>query len=292
MIVLETRIRRVAVALVLAVATAGFAPSGLTAEAARLSVAQAADPSDGAWSLVRDTVDPAIIQRFLVQYPDSPHAAEARARLDLLNDRGAPILPGPGPQSEPEAEPEPASTLAIDLQRELKRVGCYTGGLDGDWGPRSRRSLAEFGEATGKAFGAQPSAEALAAVKVQVGRVCAAATVPSTSAPGGGGGTSSGAGCYNVFVTVDTFNPQGRDWDPWAGNVGNPDPKITETTTGASSKCGDTFSCSLRVSPAGSSLNFTIVDIDPDRADPIGSGTCQAGRSCRLGSASLTMSAC
>ena len=34
--------------------------------------------------------------------------------------------------------------LARDLQRELKRVGCYDGDADGDWKTASRRAMSEF----------------------------------------------------------------------------------------------------------------------------------------------------
>ncbi|MEW5963400.1 MAG: hypothetical protein AB1749_07530 [Pseudomonadota bacterium] len=34
--------------------------------------------------------------------------------------------------------------LVRDLQRELKRVGCYHGEIDGDWGPGSKRAMSSF----------------------------------------------------------------------------------------------------------------------------------------------------
>ncbi|MGD9925331.1 MAG: peptidoglycan-binding protein [Pseudorhodoplanes sp.] len=34
--------------------------------------------------------------------------------------------------------------LTRDLQRELKRVGCYAGEIDGDWGPLSKRAMSAF----------------------------------------------------------------------------------------------------------------------------------------------------
>lgn len=36
--------------------------------------------------------------------------------------------------------------LVRDLQRELKRVGCYHGEVDGDWGPGSKRAMSTFVE--------------------------------------------------------------------------------------------------------------------------------------------------
>ena len=34
--------------------------------------------------------------------------------------------------------------LARSLQTELKRVGCYSGNVDGDWGPASKRAVFQF----------------------------------------------------------------------------------------------------------------------------------------------------
>ena len=40
----------------------------------------------------------------------------------------------------------PRAELVRDLQRELKRIGCYAGDVDGSWGPGSRRSMQAFME--------------------------------------------------------------------------------------------------------------------------------------------------
>lgn len=41
----------------------------------------------------------------------------------------------------------PAEAKLVDsIQRELQRVGCYTGNLDGDWGPDTRRAMRAFNE--------------------------------------------------------------------------------------------------------------------------------------------------
>ncbi len=41
-------------------------------------------------------------------------------------------------------DPSQGRDLVRDLQRELKRVGCYYGTVDGDWGPGSRRGMRAF----------------------------------------------------------------------------------------------------------------------------------------------------
>lgn len=62
---------------------------------------------------------------------------------------------------EPALKPLPASTaqaqytrvlvspadremLARDIQRELRRIGCYRGDIDGTWGPQSRQAMGAF----------------------------------------------------------------------------------------------------------------------------------------------------
>lgn len=47
----------------------------------------------------------------------------------------------PGPATE-----MPKDELVRNLQRELKRVGCYLGDVDGDWGVGSRRAMSNFTE--------------------------------------------------------------------------------------------------------------------------------------------------
>ncbi len=49
-----------------------------------------------------------------------------------------------------DATPERLSgaDLTRALQAELQRVGCYHGGIDGDWGPMSRRAMSAFNEHT------------------------------------------------------------------------------------------------------------------------------------------------
>lgn len=39
---------------------------------------------------------------------------------------------------------QPRQEIARALQAELKRIGCYAGDVDGEWGPGSRRSLRAF----------------------------------------------------------------------------------------------------------------------------------------------------
>ncbi len=91
--------------------------------------------------------------------------------------------------------------LVVVLQTELKRVGCYHGKVDGDWGPGSSEALADFyhyGKVSSSKF--DPTPDALALVKGKKGVVCLAHDRPqddygeydSDGGYGGGGGYSDG----------------------------------------------------------------------------------------------------
>lgn len=93
--------------------------------------------------------------------------------------------------AEPALKPLPASTaqaqytrvlvspadremLARDIQRELRRMGCYRGDIDGTWGPQSRQAMGAFTAALKLRipFDA-PDEMMLRLVQGQAARVCA-----------------------------------------------------------------------------------------------------------------------
>lgn len=61
----------------------------------------------------------------------------------------------------PAAPAVPQPDLATSLQAELKRIGCLTGRVDGDWGGNSRVALRRFSQLTGRPLGSEPSQAAL-----------------------------------------------------------------------------------------------------------------------------------
>lgn len=67
----------------------------------------------------------------------------------------------------------PAQDIPRLLQSELKRVGCKTGEIDGEWNASSRRALSSFNDKAGTRFDVKvASIDALDAVKAKSGRVC------------------------------------------------------------------------------------------------------------------------
>jgi hypothetical protein len=59
------------------------------------------------------------------------------------------------------------------LQSELKRVGCKTGDIDGEWSAAARKALSSFNDSAGTKFDVKfASIDALEAVRAKPGRVC------------------------------------------------------------------------------------------------------------------------
>lgn len=83
------------------------------------------------------------------------------------------------------AAPRPAPVnLALELQKELKRIGCYTGGLDGDWGHGSQSALKRFSSQAGLRLGTSPSQQAIdEARRTAVGYCQPVRVAPKRTAP-------------------------------------------------------------------------------------------------------------
>ena len=100
---------------------------------------------------------------------------EDRPNADKPADPAVAALTPPG-QAAPEAPKadQPAlQDIARLLQSELKRVGCKTGEIDGEWNAAARRALSSFNDRAGTRFDVKlASLDALDAVRARTGRVC------------------------------------------------------------------------------------------------------------------------
>ena len=83
-------------------------------------------------------------------------------------------LVDPAAASRSPSQPEPSRyELVRTLQRELKRVGCYAGDIDGDWGTGSRRAMAAFTDRVNASLPIeQPDFILLTLVQGQQGSIC------------------------------------------------------------------------------------------------------------------------
>jgi peptidoglycan hydrolase-like protein with peptidoglycan-binding domain len=89
--------------------------------------------------------------------------------------------------------PKLSVTGIRDLQRELKRLGCYPGPIDGDWGPASRYAATRFTGAVNAALPVDKPEPALLALArrhdgacskpIQSSAIVTASTIPITRAP-------------------------------------------------------------------------------------------------------------
>jgi len=82
---------------------------------------------------------------------DMPHAASWSPQPAPMKDADAwTVVVTPAPTAYPRltssnpADEASRYKLIRDLQRELRRVGCYEGEIDGDWGPMSKRAITTF----------------------------------------------------------------------------------------------------------------------------------------------------
>ena len=93
--------------------------------------------------------------------------------------------PGSSDTTEPVSEPREADPkqVAINLQRELKRIGCYRGAIDGLWGPASKRAIKGFNQATKSAFRVEdPDRRAMKTIADITKQICLPASLPRNRA--------------------------------------------------------------------------------------------------------------
>lgn len=107
--------------------------------------------------------------------------------------------------------------LVRSIQRELKRVGCYTGEVDGDWGPASRRAMNGFTDRVNATLPTtQPDFILLTLLQGQQGSVC------GRLCPAGQSPSDTGR-CLPNAVLAHSRAPQERR-SPLAVSTGPSDP--------------------------------------------------------------------
>ena len=156
----------------------------LLAEQASSSIQSAAERSAATAELERNLAAVAAEARLAQQALASAEAkqkaaeqaaVEARAATQQASQRDAAVRVASLPDASlPAAGPQPQQEdLPRRLQAELKRVGCYGGEVDGNWGAGSRAGLETFARTTSFTFkDFDATAEAWTAVSSQRVRIC------------------------------------------------------------------------------------------------------------------------
>jgi uncharacterized caspase-like protein len=104
-------------------------------------------------------------------------AEEQRTEAEKAKPGPAMASLAPSGQGNPDAgksvSPVPPPDIPRLLQTELRRVGCKTGEIDGEWNASSRRALSSFNDHAGTSLDTRlASIDALDVVKARTGRVC------------------------------------------------------------------------------------------------------------------------
>lgn len=130
------------------------------------------------WDSIRGSNNAALFDEYLKRYPDGLFSVIARAKLEELRapakeiseTKVAALTQQPPEQPGDISDPR---ELTVALQRELERVGCDPGKIDGSWGRRGRSALTKFNKhAKLNLPTGEPSQDAIEAIKGKPGRVC------------------------------------------------------------------------------------------------------------------------
>lgn len=152
-----------------------FAPPEAVTET-RSSLPLAPDKTDARlelelWTAVRDANSVQMLKTYLQRYPRGTFSGIAALKIAELEKKTASL--GQAPVAAVPPANAPVADLGEALQRELKRVGCYAGAVDGDWGRASEAALAKFGASRGRSFASLEANQTnLEAVVSEQGRVC------------------------------------------------------------------------------------------------------------------------
>lgn len=272
--------------LVPPVEVAGTGPVEAPVSAAPATSAQ----EEFAWNLVKDTTDRQQLQDFIYSFPRGVHLEEALDKLRVLPE-GTAVAAQPETPGTPEGLV--GRQLIIALQTELSRVGCYPGTIDGDWGNGSRRAVEDFEESSGIAIAAtDPTPELLDTLKSRSTVVCSVQpdTVAGVEAPIS---TANLGQCVDLEVRASDLDPNGVPWDSAVQGDSEPDILVSETTTGTTVRCDDSFTCRVRIEPRSETVSLRIFDYDRVKANELmGEGQCRIGGQCTFANATVTMSGC
>jgi hypothetical protein len=142
------------------------------------------------------TLDPASSKpRVAAAAPTAPAVTPA-AKVEPIASWQTSVMPtagGPSGSLEP-TDPESRYKLVVDIQQELKRVGCYWGRVNGAWNANTRYAMQEFTTRANAALPVdKPDYLLLTLLKSHNGRSCGATEATVAEQPRGRGESVAGA---------------------------------------------------------------------------------------------------
>jgi uncharacterized caspase-like protein len=130
------------------------------------------DPAAQAWAITRDTTSQAVLEDFVRQFGNSIYGSMARARIEELKKSQV-------------AMASFNQELGRSLQLELKRVGCYQGTVNGEFGDATRDALRSFVKYSATNLPHEDlSVDTIRAVRTFEKRVCPLSCQPGERAEG------------------------------------------------------------------------------------------------------------
>ncbi len=131
------------------------------------------------WETIKDSANKNFFQAYLERYPNGAFAALAKLKIEALDEEKGRLQEGSAARSSDDAkamtrrDDEGFGHLALSTQRELSRVGCLVGQIDGKWGLASKKALQDFARRRGINLApAEPTPDLLKGLKGVRETVC------------------------------------------------------------------------------------------------------------------------
>jgi hypothetical protein len=184
-----------------------------------------------------------------------PRMASSAPERQPVPSFSAPIVITLAPRSSEPSVPAPhkagtlpkdRDTLARELQKELKRVGCYEGELNGAWTPSTRQAMKAFTDRVNATLPTdEPDSILLTLVQAYQDKVC------GRSCPAGQG-LSDGGRCVPMSILARAAKKGAPAAPTIAASAEKPTPAITawSTTTTATATPAPTAAAAPATSPA------------------------------------------
>ncbi|KAB2940552.1 MAG: hypothetical protein K8F92_11870 [Hyphomicrobium sp.] len=180
----------------------------------------------------------------LTQAPSKPHVAVApapatptpAAKVESVANWQTSVMPtaaGPSGSLEP-TDPESRYKLVVDIQQQLKRVGCYWGRANGAWNANTREAMRDFTTRANAALPVdKPDYLLLTLLKSHTGRSCGA-NEPTVAAQPRGKGEDAVAAAPEVLPwKANGAQPATRLYTPLPNSVVSTEPLPGRMAIGA-----------------------------------------------------------